>query len=155
MNHQIDVSTVPTEITLAGLTAKAAVSRGDVVSLNQYLFVEGSLDRDEAEALFDLERAALTRHEAWTTFFIEAVTDHVVWSSRPTGRLDEAQAAWLIDRVDEARTPASFAILVNVLDEAQQVPAWFSGAVRARAVAGWPGLPRIGDDLSRAPLKAA
>jgi len=42
-----------------------------------------------------------------------------------------------------------------VLDEAQQVPAWFSCAVRARAVAGWPGLPRTGDDLSRAPLKAA
>lgn len=155
MNDHTAYSTVATPIKLAGVMARPAVSRADVVSLNQHLFVEGPLDRDEAEALFDLERAALTQHEAWTTFFIATVTDHVVWSSRPTGRLDEAQAVWLIDRVDEARTPASFAILVNVLDEAQQVPAWFPGAVRARAAAGWPGLPSVGNDVSRAPLKAA
>ncbi len=155
MNDQPAYSTVAPPVKLTAVMARPAVSRADVVSLNQHLFVEGSLDRDEAEALFDLERTALTRHEAWTTFFIATVTDHVVWSSRPTGRLDEAQAAWLIDRVDEARTPASFAILVNVLDEAQQVPAWFPGAVRARAVAGWPGLPDAGDDVSRASPKAA
>ncbi len=155
MNNQIAVSTVTTQVTLAGLIARSTVSRTDVTSLNRHLCAEGSLDRDDAEALFDLERAALSRCEAWTTFFIAVVTDHVIWSSRPTGRLDEAQAAWLIDRVDETRTPASFAILVNVLDEAQQVPAWFEGAVRARAAAGWPGLPRSEHHVSRALSEAA
>ncbi len=101
--------------------------------------------------MFDLERAALTRSDAWTAFFVQAVTDYVVWGARPTGRLSEEQAEWLIARVDETRTPASFAILVNVLDETTQVPAWFEAAVRARAIAGWPGLSR-GEDAFSTPL---
>ena len=155
MDDQMGASTVTTQVTLGELIAKSTVLHGDVASLNRYLCTEGSLDRNETEALFDLERAALTRCDAWTNFFIAAVTDHVVWNSRPTGRLDEAQAAWLIDRVDEARTPASFAILVTVLDEAQQVPAWFVEAVRARALAGWPGLPWSEYDIPQALSEAA
>ena len=94
----------------------AGVTPADVASLHRHLFADGSLDRVEAEALFDLERAALSRCDAWTAFFIQAVTDHVVWGARPTGRLDEGQANWLLAQADATRTPASFAVLVNVLD---------------------------------------
>ncbi|RYC29508.1 hypothetical protein D3273_23525 [Lichenibacterium minor] len=139
---------------LSAVAGRPDVSRQDVASLHRHLFAEGSIDRAEAEALFDLERAALSRCDAWTNFFIQAVTDHVVWGARPTGRLDDAQADWLIAQVDTARTPAAFALLVNVLDEAQTVPSWFAGAVRARAVAGWPGLSRGEDAFSR-PLRLA
>ena len=55
-------------------------------------------------------------------------------------------------QVDATRTPAAFAVLVNVLDEAQAVPSWFAGAVRARAMAGWPGLSR-GDDAFSTPMR--
>ena len=134
--------------TAAGPVADAA-ERRQGPSLYRHLFAEGSLDRGEAEALFDLERAGLNRCDAWTRFFIQAVTDHVVWGARPTGRIDEDQADWLIAQVDAARTPTAFAVLVNVLDEAQTVPSWFPGAVRARAVAGWPGLSRGEDAFSR------
>ena len=153
---QLDIA-APTNVTpiSAPVTAgRSDVTREDVASLHRHLFADGSLDRAEAEALFDLERAALSRCDSWTSFFIQAVTDHVVWGARPTGRLDEAQADWLIRQADAARTPAAFALLVNVLDEAQAVPSWFPGAVRARAVAGWPGLSRGEDAFSR-PLRMA
>lgn len=130
-------------------------SRPDAASLHRHLFADGSLDRAEAEALFDLERAALSRCEAWTTFFIQAVTDHVVWGARPTGRLDEDQADWLIAQVDLTRTPASFAVLVDVLEEAQAVPSWFPDAVRARAIAGWPGVSSVAGGAPRSLLHAA
>ena len=129
-------------------------SAGPVTSLHRHLFADWSLDQHEAASLFDLERAALTRSDAWTAFFVQAVTDHVVWGARPTGRLSEEQAEWLIARVDETRTLASFAILVNVLDETRHVPAWFEGAIRARVLAGWPGLTRVEDALST-PLPVA
>ncbi len=131
-----------------------SLSARRVTSLHRHLFADCSLDQHEAASLFDLERAALTRSDAWTAFFVQAVTDHVVWGARPTGKLSEEQAEWLIARVDETRTPASFAILVNVLDETHQVPAWFEGAVRARAIAGWPGLSR-GEDAFSTPLLVA
>ena len=142
----VETSAATTPVTLADLMAQACVTTRDVASLHRHLFADASLDRAEATALFDLERAALTRCDAWTAFFIESVTDHVVWGERPTGRLDESEAHWLIDEVDATRTPASFALLVNVLDEAASVPAWFPAAVRARAAAGWPGLCH-GEDL--------
>ncbi|RYB04217.1 hypothetical protein [Lichenibacterium ramalinae] len=132
----------------------SGVSAADVASLHRHLFADGSLDRTEAEALFDLERAALSRCEAWTAFFVQAVTDHVVWGERPTGRLDEGQAEWLLAQVDMTRTPAAFAVLVNVIDEAQSLPSWFAGAVKARAVAGWPGVSRGEGAVSR-PLRRA
>ena len=139
----------PTSNGMASLQSGTAtrardLSPDDVASLHRHLFADGSLDRGEAEALFDLERAALSRCESWMAFFIEAVTDHVVWGMRPTGRLEEDQAAWLIAQADATRTPGSFALLVNVLDEAQDVPPWFAGAVRARGVAGWPGVGEAG-----------
>ncbi len=140
---------------LAIVASTSAVSRQDVASLHRHLFADGSLDRSEAEALFDLERAALSRCDAWTSFLIQAVTDHVVWGERPTGLLDEAQADWLLAQVDKTRTPTAFAILVNVIDEGQSVPAWFSGAVRARAVAGWPGLSCGENAFARALAHAA
>jgi hypothetical protein len=136
------------------LDIAASHASASLASLQGHLFAEGSIDRAEAEALFDLERAALSRCDAWTSFFIQAVTDHVVWGERPTGRLSDDQADWLIAQVDIARTPGAFAVLVNVLDEAQTVPSWFPGAVRARAVAGWPGLSRGEDAFSR-PLRLA
>ena len=154
MHLDIAAPIAPAPIALSSTAGGAQVSRQDGASLHRHLFAEGSIDRTEAEALFDLERAALSRCDAWTSFFIHAVTDHVVWGERPTGRLDEGQAEWLIAQVDVARTPAAFAVLVNVLDEAQTVPSWFSGAVRARAVAGWPGLSR-GEDAFSTPLRLA
>lgn len=145
----------PSMTSIALVAGASGVSQADVASLHRHLFADGSLDRAEAEALFDLERAALSRCDAWTGFFIQAVTDHVVWGARPTGTLDEGQAEWLLAQVDATRTPASFAVLVNVIDEAQSLPSWFAGAVRARAVAGWPGVSRGEDVFSRPLLRAA
>ncbi len=150
-----DSTTEAKAATLTVVSSSAGLSRQDVESLHRHLFADGSLDRGEAEALFDLERSALSRCDAWTSFFIQAVTDHVVWGERPTGRLDEAQADWLIAQADLTRTPTAFAILVNVIDEAHTIPNWFAGAVRARAVAGWPGLSCGEDAFSRSLAHAA
>ncbi len=77
---------------------------------------------------------------SWVEFFVETVTDHVVWDIRPTGVVDEKHAQWLIAKVDISRSASSFAVLVNILDQAHRVPRWFGAAVRARATAGWPSL---------------
>ena len=154
MLQLIETRSVLAPITLSEMVAQSCVTPRDVASLHRHLFAESSLDRAEAESLFDLERAALSRCDTWTAFFIEAVTDHVVWGERPTGRLDEGAARWLMAEVDATRTPASFALLVNILDEASGVPSWFPAAVRACAAAGWPGLSK-GEDLFSRPQEVA
>ncbi len=74
----------------------------------------------------------------WTEFFVEMITDHVVWQVRPTGVVSDAEAEWLIDRADGCKTVDALAALVNVLAEAHRAPEWFVAAVKDRANGGWP-----------------
>ena len=63
------------------------------------------------------------------------VTDYIVWQSRPTGLVNGAQAEWLLAQADAGCTLNAFAILVNVLAEADRAPAWLPAAVHGRAAA--------------------
>ena len=125
-------------VALSALRVAREITGADVAHLRG-LFEEGSISRDEADMLFAAERAPGAKCAEWTEFFVEAVTDHVVWQMRPTGVVNESQGEWLIARVDEARTLNAFAALVNVLAEAHRVPLWFVSAARSRAARGWPG----------------
>jgi hypothetical protein len=93
-----------------------------------------------AEALFDLDRDYRPAGEDWRTFFVEMITDYVVWQARPTGTVTCQMADWLSAQADRCQTLNAFALLVNVLVEAERVPVSMPGAVRERAAA-WPCVP--------------
>ena len=116
------------------------VTVADVTHLRREILADGGVTRDEADALFALERIATVKCPEWTALFVEAVTDHVVWQTRPTGVVYEAQGEWLIARSDEVASLNGLAVLVNVMAEAHRVPMWFLAAVRARAARNWPGV---------------
>ena len=100
----------------------------------------GGLTRAAAEALFELDRDHRPAGEEWRAFFVETITDYVVWQVRPTGTVTSEMADWLLTQADSCRTLNAFALLVNVLIEAHRVPASLPGAVRERAAA-WPCVP--------------
>ena len=116
------------------------VSALDISWLRREVFADGDVSREAADELFAVERSKAVKAPEWTAFFVEMITEHVVWQSRPTGIVNEAQAEWLIARADEIRSLNALAALVNVLAEAHRVPQWFVSAVRARAQGGWPGV---------------
>ncbi len=120
------------------------LSASDVRQLRRALFEDEGASRDEAEALFDLERAQDAPCAEWTEFFVECLTDHVVWQRRPTGVVVDEQAEWLLREADRCRLPTGAALLANVLAEAHQAPAWLIGAVRARLAA-----PEVQAELAR------
>lgn len=125
---------------IVALRRRAVLDQAAVDWLRREIFSMGDVSRDEADALFELERAAIVKDESWSEFFVEAVASHVVWDARPTGIVNESQGEWLIQSADKARTPAAFALLVHVLDVAHRTPMWFAAAVKARAARGWPGV---------------
>lgn len=131
---------------LLALLQKGSITPDDVAALRRDVFCDRSLSRTEIEDLFGLDAVLRPNSPAWTDFFVDAVTDHLVWDVRPTGILEEAQARWLIEKVDRCKTIASFAILINILDEAHRVPRWLEGVVRERAVAVLPGLMSMTED---------
>ena len=127
---------------IAALAARPVLTEEDVTHLRRRVLRFGCVTRAEAEALFEIDAAPCAKPESWTPLFVEALTDHIVWQSRPTGVVSLEQAAWLLARADGAKTLNRLALLVNILAEAHQVPASFLASVKERA-GGWPGLEKI------------
>ena len=116
------------------------VSAQDVAWLRREVFADGEVNREAADELFAVVRAGMNNAPEWREFFVEMITEHVVWQPRPTGVVGEAEAEWLIMRADECQSAEALAALVNVLAEAHRAPQWFVAAVKARAAGLWPGL---------------
>ena len=109
------------------------VTAQDVAWLRREVFAEGGVTREDADELFAVAAARMNNAPEWTELFVELITDHVVWQSRPTGVIADEEATWLIERADACQSVEALAVLVNVLSEAHRAPQWFVSAVRARA----------------------
>ena len=120
--------------------SRTIISAMDVAWLRREVFAEGRVSREAADELFAVERAGLANAPEWGEFFVEMITEHVVWQAPPTGIVDENQAEWLIERADECASANALAALAAVLAEARSAPQWLLAAVRARAKRGWPGV---------------
>jgi len=126
---------------IAALASRSVLTEDDVTKLRRRVLRFGCVTRAEAEALFEIDAAPCVKCDAWTALFVEAITDHVVWQSRPTGVVSAEQADWVLARVDLAQTVTRLALLVNILGEAHCVPKDFLDNVKRRA-ASWPGLEK-------------
>ena len=118
---------------VSAMIAGRKLTAQDVSWLRREVFAEGEVTREAAEELFAVARARLDNAPEWIELFVELITDHVVWQTRPTGLVTDEKAQWLIERADACQSIEALAALVNVLAEAHRVPQWFVAAVRARA----------------------
>jgi hypothetical protein len=114
------------------------VSEIDAKKLRRELATQ-DLSRDAADALFAVEYLGGRKSPEWTEFFANVIVDHIVWQSRPTGVISEAQAHWLIERADACKSTGALTALVAVLTDAHSAPGWLAGAVRERA-GTWPAI---------------
>ncbi|MFY9970729.1 MAG: hypothetical protein WAK41_15120, partial [Roseiarcus sp.] len=80
------------------------VTAQDVAWLRREVFGDGEVTREAADELFAVAQARMNNAPEWTEFFVEMITDHVVWQARPTGVVSDADAEWLIRRADECKT---------------------------------------------------
>ena len=140
MSKQMAFAVDRSRTIISSLIHGRQVTSLDVAWLRREVFADGEVSREAAEELFAVEQADIVRTPEWTEFFVELITEHVVWQSRPTGIVSDEQAEWLIGQADRCKTVVALAALVNVLAEAHRVPQWFLAAVRARAERNWPGV---------------
>ena len=115
------------------------VTAQDVAWLRREVFADGEVTREAADELFAVARARMNNAPEWTELFVELITDHVVWQTRPTGVVSDEQGEWLLEKADECKSLEALGALVNVLAQAHRAPQWFVAAVKARAP-GWPGV---------------
>lgn len=89
--------------------------------------------REALAALFAVDAAQTQPSDTWIGFFVETACAQLVWDERPTGTLTASDAAWVLERFDEAPSFATLALLVRLLEEAVRLPPEFAGMVRQRA----------------------
>lgn len=105
--------------------ADGAITAEEILALRRGGWCDGTIQPDEAEAIF---RVNDQLHEAtadWSDFFVEALGEFIVNGVAPRGYVDEEQADWLMDRVShDGKTDSltEIELLVRVFERAQSVP---------------------------------
>lgn len=110
------------------------IDADEVVAIKERLYEDGVIDRKEADFLFKLNDAVSgkTNHESWKSFFIEAITDHVLEDNETPGEIDDDEANYLIEKIkgDGQVDEIELALLVNICDKAKgESPEAFSSFV--------------------------
>ncbi len=91
---------------------RGEISRADIHALRRDILPNGLETRDEADLLIALDRALYEKDESWSAFMVQAIVDFVVWSSRPTGRVDRETAEWLIASLGCGSGPSDLAVRI-------------------------------------------
>lgn len=95
--------------------------------------------RREAEVFFEIDAAQAGESPAWKLFFVETMVEFLVFGSRPTGRVTEEDARWLLSIIGEDMSPSVPALIRAMIQQAEDIPscllkfAMTSGIMRSPA----------------------
>ena len=107
------------------IIARGAIRDNDVLKFRRVFYEDGIVSAEEAELLFKLNDACRVSDSSWAEFFVEAVTDFIVFQAQPQGYVTADNAHWLIDRVSsngKVDSQTELELVVNVLDKARWAP---------------------------------
>lgn len=109
-----------------GIIARGEVTAADILALRQSIFGEITVTPDEVESLFRIDEGTERRGPEWRMLFLEALTDWLIRQQEPQGYVTDAQADWLIARIEadkRARDGTEIELVVRVLEQADAAPA--------------------------------
>lgn len=107
------------------ILARGSINVSDIVRFRRVLYEDGVISSGEAELLFKINEGCALKDAAWSDFFIEAITDYIVYQERPQGYLTATNGHWLIDRISQdgiIATKTALDLVINVLDKARWTP---------------------------------
>ncbi|MDR1960034.1 MAG: TerB family tellurite resistance protein [Planctomycetaceae bacterium] len=97
-----DFQTVPIADVVRSILADGVIDEAEVSELRKRLYADSKIDKEEAEALFEINDAVKGKANsaAWTTLFTDAVSDFLLRDETSPGVVDEEEAAWLIKKLE-------------------------------------------------------
>jgi len=104
---------------------RGSIGHTDVSILRRVFHEDGIVSPDEAELLLKLNVACHVQDRDWADFFVEALTDYLVFQESPRGYLTSVNAHWLIDRLSHdgrIDRKTELELVINVLDKARWAP---------------------------------
>ncbi len=107
------------------IISRGSIKDSDVLAFRKMFYEDGITTAEEAEILFKLNNACKVANPSWAEFFVEAITDFIVFQAQPQGYVTGENAHWLIDRVSSdgnIDSKTELELVVNVLDKARWAP---------------------------------
>ena len=107
------------------IISRGSIKDSDVLAFRKIFYEDGITTAEEAEILFKLNNACKVSGPSWAEFFVEAITDFIVFQAQPQGYVTGDNAHWLIDRVSSdgnIDSKTELELVVNVLDKARWAP---------------------------------
>jgi hypothetical protein len=107
------------------LAADGRISADEALDVRRAIFPDGSVSRQEAEALFALNERVGGDDPAWNDCFVEAISDHLL-ADEPKDHVTDEGAAWLESRIARDAVlegPTELHLVLKLLERANSVPA--------------------------------
>ena len=105
--------------------ADGIIDADEVSMLRKILYEDGIIDREEADFLFELNDVVSGKKNdpSWNSFFVEAITDHLVKDEISTGIVDADEAKWLIEKIkgDGKIDDIELALIKNLKAKAKKI----------------------------------
>lgn len=106
------------------ILACGTITNADLARFRRVFYEDGIVSAEEAEIIFKLSRCNFDG-TAWADFFVEAVTDYIVFQAHPQGYVTSENAHWLLDRISHGGFVTSkieLDLAVSVIDKARWAP---------------------------------
>ena len=143
------------------VAADRHVSPQEILSLRQLGWGDGQITREEAEAIFAINRQIEEPDREWVDFFVEALAEFVLNGTKPRQMCSDEEAEWLMAALDadgRLETMAELELMVRVVERAQNVPEKLKRYALAQienAVLNGTGPTRCGGALSASHVSTA
>lgn len=105
--------------------AEGAITPDEILELRRAAWPDGHISPEEAEAIFQLNDQLDNAPAEWSDFFVEAEGEFLVNGLEPKGYVSDANADWLIERIDHNGRVDSLTeleLLARVFEKALGVP---------------------------------
>jgi hypothetical protein len=109
----------------ADIRKNQTITARDTIALRQWNWADGKVSTAEANALFDLNDLGKSNAPEWVDCFVEAITEYVVNGTNPKGYVSDANADWLMARIDKdgrVETLGELELIVKILEQATATP---------------------------------
>ncbi|MEQ1719408.1 MAG: hypothetical protein ABL907_26025 [Hyphomicrobium sp.] len=110
---------------VADILARGTIRDTDVAKFRRIFFEDGIVGPEEAGLLFKLNTTCTVTDPSWPDFFVEAMTDYIVFQAHPQGYVTSENAHWLMERIGHdglVYSKTEFDLAMSVLEKARWAP---------------------------------
>ena len=108
------------------LLADGIIDAAEVKELEEFLYEDGVIEKEEADFLFELNNVVSGKENApeWKPFFVKAISSFVLEDETSPGEIDDDEAKYLYDQIkgDGQIDDIEKALLENIKAKSKNFP---------------------------------